>query len=76
MVEDYDRALALVRELHAMGARKVRVGEVEAEFGSPPVELDLSDAMGGGQEERDPGAERAARKRWEELQYYSAGGRG
>lgn len=75
MAEDYDRALEAVRQLHSLGAVRVRVGPIEAEFaGARPQALSLDDLQihPDVEEEEKRKAEKAE---WERIQYYSSGGR-
>lgn len=67
MGDSYDKALEAVRQLRDLGAVRVRVGDVEAEFPPQAPQAFLAELP---VEEPDP---LETRQRWEEEQYLSSG---
>lgn len=70
MSNPYSSALDVIRQLQEMGAVRVRVGEVEAEFRSSA--RTLVDPFDAPSEEDLLAMEKEANARWAEEQYWSA----
>lgn len=78
MGEPYDKALEAIRQLREMGATRVKVGEIEAEFASAAATSPAPQAVDvfadlEPTEEEIAALEREAKAAFEREQYWSVG---